>query len=61
MEEITKEHSLKVKNYDKVYQRLKNKNFKYYNKHIKLDGGHIAPLEHFNLVYDFLDKHLPTK
>ena len=46
---------------DQLIQRLKNKNFKYYNKHIKLDGGHIAPLEHFNLVYDFLDKHLPTK
>jgi dipeptidyl aminopeptidase/acylaminoacyl peptidase len=46
---------------DQLIQRLKNKNFKYYNEHIKLDGGHIAPLEHFNLVYDFLDKYLPTK
>ena len=46
---------------DKLIKRLKNKNFNYYNEHIKLDGGHIAPLEHFNLVYDFLDKHLPTK
>ena len=46
---------------DQLIQRLKNKNFKYYNEHIKLEGGHIAPLEHFNLVYDFLDKHLPTK
>ena len=46
---------------DKLIKRLKNKNFNYYNEHIKLDGGHIAPLEHFNLVYDFLDTHLPTK
>lgn len=46
---------------DQLIQRLKNKNFKYYNEHKKLDGGHIAPLEHFNLVYDFLDKHLPTE
>ena len=46
---------------DQLIQRLKNKNFKYYNEHIKLDGGHIAPLEHFNLVYAFLDKYLPTK
>lgn len=46
---------------DQLIQRLKNKNFKHYNEHIKLEGGHIAPLEHFNLVYDFLDKHLPTE
>jgi len=42
---------------DQLIQRLKNKKFKHYNQHIELDGGHIAPLEHFNLVYDFLDKH----
>ena len=46
---------------DQLIKRLKNKKFKHYNEHIKLDGGHIAPLEHFNLVYDFLDKHLLTK
>jgi dipeptidyl aminopeptidase/acylaminoacyl peptidase len=46
---------------DQLIMRLKSKDFKYYNEHIKLDGGHIAPLEHFNIVYDFLDKHLPTK
>ncbi|AIM59791.1 alpha/beta hydrolase family protein [Cellulophaga lytica] len=46
---------------DQLIQRLKNKKFKHYNKHIAIDGAHIAPLEHFNLVYDFLDKHLPTE
>ncbi|MFS4494650.1 alpha/beta hydrolase family protein [Maribacter sp. 2308TA10-17] len=46
---------------DQLIQRLKNKKFKHYNKHIAIDGGHIAPLEHFNLVYDFLDKHFPTE
>ena len=46
---------------DQLIQRLKNKKFKYYNRHIAIDGGHIAPLEHFNLVYDFLDEHLPTE
>lgn len=46
---------------DQLVQRLKSKNFKYYYEHIKLDGGHIAPLEHFNLVYDFLDNHFPTE
>ncbi|NND23464.1 MAG: prolyl oligopeptidase family serine peptidase [Acidimicrobiia bacterium] len=42
---------------DRLIQRLKNKNFKYYNEHIKLEGGHIAPLEHFNLVLVFLEEH----
>ena len=46
---------------DQLIKRLKDKKFKHYNKHIAIDGGHITPLEHFNLVYDFLDKHLPTK
>jgi uncharacterized protein len=45
---------------DQLIQRLESKKFKHYKEHIKLDGGHIAPLKHFNLVYDFLDKHLPT-
>jgi len=46
---------------EQLIQRLKNNRFKHYNKHIALEGGHIVPLEHFNLVYDFLDKHLPTE
>ncbi|WP_445382991.1 acyl-CoA thioester hydrolase/BAAT C-terminal domain-containing protein [Robiginitalea sp. IMCC43444] len=46
---------------DQLIQRLKNKNFKYYYQHVKLEGGHIAPLENFNFVYDFLDKYLPAK
>jgi len=46
---------------DQLIQRLKNKKFKHYNKHIAIDGGHIAPLEHFSLVYDFLDNHLPIE
>jgi dipeptidyl aminopeptidase/acylaminoacyl peptidase len=44
---------------DRLIERLESKDFKYYHKHIKLEGGHIAPLENFNLVYDFLDNHLP--
>lgn len=45
---------------DKLIERLRSKGFKFYCEHIKLEGGHNAPLEHFNLVYDFLDKHLPV-
>ena len=40
---------------NKIIERLNKNNFKYYHKHIALDGGHVAPLEHFDLVYDFLE------
>lgn len=39
----------------KLINRLKENNFSHYYSHIQLDGGHIAPLENFNLVYDFLE------
>ena len=45
---------------DKIIERLKTNDFKYYNKHVILNGGHTEPLKHFNLVYDFLEKHLPV-
>ncbi len=46
---------------DQLVTRLKDKNFKHYYNHIQLDGGLVAPLEHFNLVYNFLEKYVPTK
>ena len=46
---------------NKIIERLNNNHFKHYYKHIPLNGGHIVPLEHFNLVYDFLEKHFPAK
>jgi uncharacterized protein len=46
---------------NKIIERLNKNDFKYYNKHIALNGGHTAPLEHFNLVYEFLEKYLPAK
>jgi len=46
---------------DQLIKRLKSKNFKHYSEHIKLEGGHSAPLENFNLVYDFLERHFPTE
>lgn len=42
---------------DQIVKRLQKNNFKHYYSHIKLNGGHIAPLDHFNLVYDYLDKN----
>ena len=46
---------------DQIVNRLQHNNFKHYYAHIKLNGGHIAPLENFNLVYDFLETHFKTK
>ena len=46
---------------NQLIERLKEKNFKHFNQHIILNGGHIEPMKHFDLVYDFLEKHLPAK
>lgn len=45
---------------NRIMERLKENNFKYYKEHAILDGGHAEPLEQFNLVYEFLEKHLPS-
>lgn len=42
---------------EEIISRLKTNNFAYDYSHISLDGGHIAPLENFNLVFDFLEQH----
>ena len=44
-----------------IIKRLEENNFGYYYSHIQLDGGHIAPLEHFHLVYDFLNQHFKVE
>jgi uncharacterized protein len=46
---------------DQIVRRLNENNFPYYYNHVKMDGGHIAPLENFNLVIDFLEEHFITK
>ncbi len=46
---------------NRIMERLGEKNFKHYKEHAVLDGGHIEPLNQFNLVYSFLEKHLPAQ
>jgi esterase/lipase len=46
---------------NRIIERLKENNFKFYKEHIILDGGHMEPLKQFNLVYDFLEKHFPPE
>ena len=41
--------------------RLKNNNFKYPHQHIAIEGGHSAPLQQFDLIFNFLDTNFLTK
>ncbi len=43
---------------NEIVRRLKENNFKHFYSHVQLDGGHIAPMDHFHLVCDFLDRQL---
>ena len=46
---------------EQIIRRLKENNFRHYYMHVQIEGGHIAPLEHFNLTYDFLDQYFPVQ
>lgn len=46
---------------NQIIERLNKNNFKYFSEHVILNGGHTEPLDHFDLVYEFLEKHLPAK
>lgn len=43
---------------ERIVERLKQIDFPHYYSHIQLEGGHTAPLDHFNLIYEFLEKQL---
>lgn len=45
---------------EQIMKRLKEHHFEHYYAHIQLDGGHVAPLEHFDLVFDFLEEHFKS-
>ncbi|MGH2665723.1 alpha/beta fold hydrolase [Flavobacterium sp.] len=42
---------------EKIISRLKSKKFKFEYKHVQIEGTHTAPLKHFDLVFEFLDKN----
>jgi len=46
---------------NKIIARLKEYKFEYHNEHIAIEGGHAEPLKHFDLIFDFLEKHFPAK
>ncbi len=43
---------------EQMMMRFENHNFAYPFEHLVLNGGHTAPLDHFNKVYAFLDENL---
>ncbi|MTI20513.1 alpha/beta fold hydrolase [Fulvivirga sp. RKSG066] len=43
---------------NKVIERLSKNDFEHYFKHEKIEGGHVAPLAHFDMVFDFLNQHI---
>ncbi|CAL2082452.1 acyl-coenzyme A thioesterase 1/2/4 [Tenacibaculum sp. 190524A05c] len=46
---------------EQIMKRLRKHNFKHYYHHVQLNGGHVAPLKNFNVVYEFLDNHFKSK
>ena len=40
---------------DKMMERLKANNFRFYYEHKAIEGGHSSPLKHFDLIFKFLD------
>jgi uncharacterized protein len=42
---------------EKMFTRLKSFNFKHHFNHIPIEGSHAAPLKHFDLIFDFLEKN----
>ncbi|WP_420571250.1 acyl-CoA thioester hydrolase/BAAT C-terminal domain-containing protein [Kordia sp.] len=45
----------------KMMNRLKEHNFKYYTEHVAIVGSHAAPLQHFELVFNFLKHKFPVE
>lgn len=42
---------------ESIVQRLQANNFKFHFEHKAIEGGHAAPLKHFDLVMQFLEEH----
>lgn len=42
---------------ERMMERLKCNKFPYYYEHKAIEGGHAAPLKHFDLIFDFLNTH----
>ncbi len=43
-----------------ITERLRSNKFRYPYQHQVIDGGHAAPLKHFDLIYAFFEKYFPV-
>ena len=46
---------------NKIIARLKEHKFKYENEHAAIEGGHAETLNHFDLVFNFVEKYFPVE
>jgi len=46
---------------ESMISRLRDKKFSFYYEHITIEGLHSTPLQHFDKVFGFLDKHFPSQ
>lgn len=46
---------------EKMIARLESKNFQYKYEHKAIEGSHSAPLQHFDLIFKFLEENFPVK
>lgn len=46
---------------EKMMARLEEFDFKYQFEHKTIEGGHAEPLQHFDLVFDFLERNFPLE
>lgn len=44
-----------------MIERLKSKKFSYHYEHKAIEGGHVEPLKHFNLIFEFLKENFAKK
>jgi len=44
-----------------MMKRLKNNQFNYTFEHKAIEGGHAAPLEHFDLIFEFLESNFAKR
>jgi uncharacterized protein len=42
---------------NKMVERMKKNNFKYYFNHLVLEGSHVEPTKHFEEIFSFLEQH----
>ncbi len=42
---------------ESMMERLKDKKFKYHYEHKAIEGGHTAPLQHFDFIFNFLESN----